>query len=77
MHCNPRDSTQAPPKRPRRGGNNHQGLFKKGKGEEKKMQIDKEEMDAILAMYEVAICEGQETDAMIHLVERIKKEKPK
>lgn len=39
------------------------------------MELSEEEMDAILAMYEVATWEGQETDIMINLVERIKKEK--
>ena len=49
----------------------------KGKGEEKKMKLSEGEMDAILAMYDVATWEGQETDIMINLVERIKKEKIK
>lgn len=37
------------------------------------LKIIEEEMDAILAMYEVATWEGQETDTMINLVKRIKK----
>ena len=39
------------------------------------MKIVKEEMD--VTMYEVTACEGQETDTMINLVKRIKKEKKK
>ena len=42
-----------------------------------KMKINEKEMDDILAMYEVTTCEGQETDTMINLVKRIKKEKEK
>lgn len=58
-------------------GNAYSQKMSKGKGEEQEMKIVKEEMDAILAMYEVATWEGQETDTMINLVERIKKEKKK
>ena len=39
------------------------------------MIISKEEMETILVMYEVVCAEGQESDTMVNLVERIKKEK--
>ena len=39
------------------------------------MIISEEEMETILVMYRVVEAEGQESDNMINLVERIKKEK--
>ena len=48
----------------------------KGKGKWK-MQISKEEMETILLMYRVVKAEGQESDTMRYLTERIKKEKRK
>ena len=43
--------------------------------EEKKMQISKEEMKAILVMYRIVCAEGQESDIMVGLAKRIEKEK--
>lgn len=39
------------------------------------MEISKVEMETILVMYMLVRAEGQETNTMINLVERIKKEK--
>ena len=50
-------------------------LEEKGKGEEKKVIISEEEMETILVMYRVVEAEGQESDTMYYLTERIKKEK--
>ena len=49
----------------------------KGKGEEKKMMLSESEMETILVMYRVVEAEGQESDTMVNLVGRIKKEKIK
>ena len=46
-------------------------------GSTKQMQISKAEMETILVMYMVVRAEGQETNTMVNLVERIKKEKKK
>ena len=41
------------------------------------MIITEEEKDTILVMYEIVCAEGQESDTMVNLVERIKMEKKK
>ena len=44
-------------------------------GRKRKMQISKEEMEAILVMYRIVCAEGQESDIMVGLAKRIEKEK--
>ena len=41
------------------------------------MIISEQEMEDILAMYDITECEGQETTSMYYLIERIQKEKKK